>query len=143
MSPRATPTPATAADLLASLRHERDKYKAEKATHLLIPGVEFASKTECDRAGHLLALHADGRITDLRWHPRYVLSVKPSCVVTFDAYYVGATGQQYVEDTKPERAPISRDFRVRALWFRQIHPAIKVRVVTRGRGGEFVVASEF
>ena len=143
------------ADALQALRRSRDTYGARRATHPMIPGVAFASETERDRAGDLLALALDGTIVDLRWHPAYTLSDRPSCRVTFDSFYVERTrlrrgrstevvGQQmWVEDVKPARGPISRDFRVRALWFRQLHPDIRVRVVKRGRGGAFDVASEF
>jgi hypothetical protein len=146
MNRRSRPTrqPSTPEEILETLlRHERDRYKAQKSTHPLIPGVEFASKTERDRAGELLELQQRGRISALCWHPRYVLSKTPSCKVTFDAAYVEPDGQQWVEDTKPARGPISRDFRVRALWFRQLHSEIRVRVVGQSRNGSFTITQEF
>jgi hypothetical protein len=106
------------------------KYGAKRCTSPAWPGVEFHSMAERDRADFLLGLQLAGHISELELHPAFVLSKKPSCKVTFDARYK-LNGWLTVEDTK---GAVARDFRVRALWFRQLNPGIKVLVVKRDPG---------
>lgn len=112
-----------------------NKYGARKAAVPEI-GIVCDSLAEAERARELWRIsRSEGRlrITDLEWHPEYVLSKKPSVKVTFDSRY-REDGVLTVEDVK---GAIARDFRVRLAWFVSLYPDVRVKVVKRRGPGVF------
>jgi len=64
----------------------------------------FMSEKERNRAAELILLKQSGRISHLKFQPRYDLKVDGIKVTTYvaDASYV-RDGKQIIEDTKPEK----------------------------------------
>lgn len=67
--------------------------------------VYFPSKTEMHRGALLLTLEDTGKITKLKFQPRFDLKVNGQKigVYTADAEYYDDNGQYTIEDSKPEK----------------------------------------
>ena len=65
--------------------------------------VYFPSQAEHIRAAQLIMLQKTGRISQLKFHPRYDLIVEGTkiCAYEADCSYI-ENGKQIIEDTKPE-----------------------------------------
>ena len=84
----------------------------------------FASKAEAARGEELRLLEMAGEITDLHYQTKFVLAIKqPRITITIDFAYK-EKGQQVYEDSK---GVLTRDFRTKMEWLRQIH-GIKVKL---------------
>ena len=101
-------------------------------------GYTFDSVGERSRYLFLRSAGQEGRISNLRVHPRFkLLPTQRSggrtwrkASVTFDfAYEVAATGERVVEDFK-SKATMTQAFMLRAKLFLYLYPSWTLRVVT-------------
>ena len=93
----------------------KNKYGAIR-TYSELCGREFASKKECQRGEELCLLEKAGKIKDLTYQIRFILSDKPRVSITIDFGY-REDGVVKYEDSK---GVLTRDFRTKLAWLQQM-----------------------
>lgn len=101
-----------------------NKYGAKRTKSALCQRT-FDSKAEARRGERLKLLEMDGKIKDLEYQPKFVLSKKPRVTIKLDFTYINGKGERVYEDVK---GVITRDFRTKLAWLKQLK-GTEVRII--------------
>ena len=104
---------------MTSLPYAGPTKRKYRNTPVTVEGVRYASKKEAKRAAELRLLERHGKISDLRFQPRFPLIVNGDLVATYvgDMSYV-ENNRLVVEDVKGILTDV---FKLKAKLFRAIH----------------------
>ena len=96
-------------------RYNFSKLHHAQRTYSELCGRWFTSKSECARGEELWQEQLDGKISDLDFQVRFVLSVEPKVSIKIDFAYI-KNGIQVYEDSK---GILTREYRAKLAWLKK------------------------